>query len=197
MNIRLFFLLAVSYFLTACCGTTVVLVPDAEGKVGQVSVVTEGGKTLLTETNQSTKAKRADEEPSKPATLSDSQVQDMFAETLAKEPAPPLRFRLYFESGSADIAPESQTELDKILAAAKSRNSCDISSIGHSDTVGDNKTNLPLSDSRANNVRSALITRGLSDKCIDIRFYGESDLAVPTPDNVSEAKNRRVEVEIR
>jgi outer membrane protein OmpA-like peptidoglycan-associated protein len=121
----------------------------------------------------------------------------MFAKTLAKEPAPPLRFSLYFNSGAADITPESQPELDKIFAATKSRNSCDISSIGHSDTVGDNTVNQPLSLRRAENVKSALITRGLSDKCIDIRYYGENDLAVPTPDNVAEAKNRRVEVEIR
>lgn len=197
MNMRLLLLFAISSGLAACSGTTVVLVPDAEGKVGQVAVETEGGSTTLTKANESTKAKQAKEKPSQPVTLSDGQVQDMFARTLAKEPTPPLRFRLYFDSGTATIQPESQGEFDKIAAAIQSRKSCDISVIGHSDTVGDNKVNQPLSLQRAEVVQKALIDKGIGANCMDLRYYGENDLAVPTPDNVSEAKNRRVEVEAR
>lgn len=196
MKIRLLLLFATCCELAACSGTTVVLVPDAEGKVGRVSVETEGGSTVLTKANESTKAQKK-EKPSQPVTLSDVQVKDMFAKTLAKEPAPPLRYRLYFDSGTANLLPESQPTVEKVAAAIQSRKSCDVSVIGHSDTVGDNKVNQPLSLQRAEVVQKSLLAKGISAECMDLRFYGEHDLAVPTPDNVAEAKNRRVEVEIR
>ena len=197
MKIRLLLLFATGCGLAACSGTTVVLVPDAEGKVGQVAVQTDGGSTVLTKANESTKAKQAKEEPSQPVTLSDVQVKDMFAKTLAKEPAPPLRYRLYFDSGTANLLPESQPAVEKVAAAIQSRKSCDISVIGHSDTVGDNKINQPLSLQRAEVVQKSLLAKGINPECMDLRYYGEHDLAVRTPDNVAEAKNRRVEVEIR
>lgn len=197
MNIRLFLFLAAHSFLAGCCGTTVVLVPDAEGKVGKVSVNTEAGSTVLSNANESVEAISAKKKPANPVTLSDKEIREMFAETLAKEPSPPLRSRLYFDTGTANITPESQADFSKIVTAIQARQSCDISVIGHSDTVGDNKVNQPLSLQRAENVAKELTSRGIQEKCMDIRYYGENDLAVPTPDNVAEAKNRRVEVEVR
>jgi outer membrane protein OmpA-like peptidoglycan-associated protein len=197
MIIRILFVVLVSGLLTACSGTTVVLIPDADGKVGKVSVTTAGGTTLLSKANESSQASKADQPPTQPVRLTDEKIRSMFAETLAKEPAPPERYSLYFLTGTAEISADANAELVKIASAIKARNSCDFSAIGHSDRVGDNESNRALSLQRAETVAKALTNIGVPKQCMDIRYYGENDPAVPTADNVAEARNRRVEVEIR
>ena len=197
MIIRILFVVLVSGLLSACSGTTVVLIPDADGKVGQVAVTNAGGTTLLSKANESTQASKAEQAPTQPVTLTDKKIRSMFADTLAKEPAPPKRYRLYFLTGTATMTVDANAELAKIAAAIKARNSCDVSVIGHSDRVGDNESNRGLSLQRAESVAKALTNIGVASQCMDIRYYGENDPAVPTADNVAEARNRRVEVEIR
>ena len=196
-------ILVISFSLTllaACCptGTTVVLIPDAGGKVGQVAVTTNAGTTVLTKANESAVAKERGRAPTSAVQLSEEKIKDMFAETLAKEPLPPEHFTFYFESGKADLLPEANAQLAKAKTAIELRKPCDVSVIGHADRVGDNEMNYGISTNRANAVASALTGMGAAEDCVkDIRFYGESDPAVPTADEVPEPRNRRVEVEIR
>ncbi|WP_347987034.1 OmpA family protein [Methylomonas sp. AM2-LC] len=197
MIIRIAFLVFLSIMLEACSSTTVVLVPDPGGKVGQVSVTTQGGTTLLSKTNESTQLTIAEEAPSQPVVLSEQDIQKQFAGILSKEPKPPQHFSLYFSTGSSDISTEAKSQIETIVAAIQSRHSCDLSVIGHSDRVGDNESNRGISLQRAEMVSKTLIANGISSQCMDIRYYGENDPAVPTDDNVPEARNRRVEVEIR
>lgn len=65
---------------------------------------------------------------------------------------------------------------------------------GHTDTSGGTAYNLTLSKTRAENVRRALIARGIDSRAISVYGFGETDPAVPTPDNVQEPANRRVEI---
>ncbi|ESS73233.1 OmpA/MotB domain-containing protein [Methyloglobulus morosus KoM1] len=197
MNLRLIWVMLSCGLLAACAGTTVVLVPDAGGKVGEVDLTTKGGTTHLDKANDSAAADKAEQAPTKAVHLSDEKIKDMFAETLAKEPIPPARLRLYFSSGTDEFNAETQSEFDKVVAAIDLRKSCDMSVIGHSDTVGDNSSNKELSLKRADKVAKALIGLGVKKDCMDMRYYGENDPAVPTADNVDEPKNRRVEVEVR
>jgi outer membrane protein OmpA-like peptidoglycan-associated protein len=200
MITRIIFAVLVGSFLAACCssGTTVVLVPDASGKVGKVDLTNEGGTTTLSKTNESVQIAKATQAPSKPALLSDKKIHDMFADTLTKEPTPPEHYRFYFSSGSADLQqPDADAELAKAKAAIEARKSCDLSVIGHSDTVGDNESNKGISTRRAETVAKALTGIGIASNCMDVRYYGESDPAIRTADNVDEPKNRRVEIEIR
>jgi outer membrane protein OmpA-like peptidoglycan-associated protein len=199
MMIKILFVVLASSFLTACCstGTTVVLVPDAGGKVGQVSLTTEGGTALLSKANESAGASKAKQPPTPPVLLSEKKVHAMFADTLAKEPTPPKRYSLYFPSGSVDLTADANAEIPKIVAEIQARKSCDLSVIGHSDTVGDNEDNKGISIARAETVAKSLTDAGIDHNCMDIRYYGENDLAVPTADNVDEPLNRRAEVEIR
>lgn len=198
MIIRILFSVLAASLLSACStGTTVVLIPDAGGKVGQVEVTTEGGSTVLTKANESAEAAKAEKAPSQAVQLSGEKINDMFAATLAKEPMAPEHFRFYFETGSADLLAEANAELAKAKTAIDLRKSCDLSVIGHSDRVGDNELNRGISIKRAETVAQALTASGVTKNCMDIRYYGENDPAIPTADNVDEPRNRRVEVEIR
>jgi outer membrane protein OmpA-like peptidoglycan-associated protein len=199
MNIRMLFIVLAVSLLSACCstGTTVVLVPDANGKVGQVDVMTAGGKTILSKDKESTQALKTNQAPSRPLVLSSEKIQHMFTDTLAKEPAPPEHYRFYFETGSADLLAEANAEFAKAKAAIQARKSCDLSVIGHADRVGDNEMNRGISMQRAGIVAKSLIDIGIAKECMDIRYYGENDPAVATADNIAEPRNRRVEIEIR
>ncbi len=198
MIFRILFSALIINILSACSGTTVVLVPDAKGKVGQVDLTTKAGTTRLSKANESAAATKADKAPSQPVELSENKIKDMFAETLAKEPIPPEHFIFHFATGSDEILPEDNAKLAKAKSAIEIRKSCDISVIGHSDTVGDNKLNKGISLARANSVANAIVNLGVAKNCMeDIRYYGENDPVVHTADNVDEPRNRRVEIEIR
>jgi len=197
MNIRRVLVMLSCGLLVACAGTTVVLVPDSGGKVGKVEVTTKAGTTHLDKANDSVEADKAEHAPTKAVHLSDEKIKEMFAETLANEPIPPVRPPLYFTSGTDAFNADTKAAFDEVVAAIELRKSCDISVIGHADTVGDTKSNEALSMKRAHKVEQALLDLGVKKECMDVRYYGEHDQAVPTADNVDEPKNRRVEVEVR
>lgn len=198
MIFRILLISVVAIILAGCSGTTVVLVPDAKGKIGQVDVKTDAGTTRLTKAYESTEAAKIDQAPSEAIQLDEVKVKEMFAETLAKEPSAPTHFLFHFATGSTEILAEEKPSLAQVKASIDERKSCDISVIGHSDTVGENNTNKGISMGRAESVAKALVEAGVSQACLqDLRFYGESDLTVPTADDVDEPLNRRVEVEIR
>lgn len=183
--------------LAGCSGTTVVLVPDAAGKVGKVSVKTEAGEQVLSESGASTFASKMDKIPTQVQVLDSTKIQKMFGIALANEPTPPLHYSIYFQSGSAELLPDSKPLLMTVFKAIQERKSCDTSIIGHSDRVGDNSTNREISLKRAESVANVLKAIGLGGDCLDVRYYGENDPVVHTADEVAEPKNRRVEIEVR
>ena len=79
----------------------------------------------------------------------------------------------------------------------KSRKNLYIILIGHSDTVGLSELNYVMAQKRAEYVASIIRKSGLSYEHLQVESYGESDLAVLTPDKVSERLNRRVEILVR
>ena len=183
--------------LASCSGTTVVLVPDAAGKVGKVTVKTRAGEQVLSQSGASTSANSVDKAPTRAEILDDAKIQAMFGTALANEPAAPLHYSIYFQSGSVEVLPESKPQIMAVFKAIQDRKSCDTSVIGHSDRVGDNATNKDISIRRAESVANMLKAIGLDGNCLDVRYYGENDPAVPTADGVAEPKNRRVEIEVR
>jgi hypothetical protein len=68
--------------------------------------------------------------------------------------------------------------------------------VGHADTMGTNTYNNKLSAARAENVKNALIERGIAAERISARGVGEKDLAVPTPNEKRLRANRRVSITI-
>jgi OOP family OmpA-OmpF porin len=69
--------------------------------------------------------------------------------------------------------------------------------VGHTDTMGDPKSNIALGLKRAEMVRTILVQAGLPSSTIDTVSHGEAELAVRTRNNVPEPRNRRVEITVR
>ena len=117
------------------------------------------------------------------------------------------RFRVYRvyrvyrarSSVAADSGPSRSAKRTIVVAmkAARTTRFVDISVVGHSDSVGNDDTNLVLSMYRAQTIRTALVSGGVSPSAIDVGYHGSNNPRVPRPSGVPEPENRRVEVTIR
>ena len=67
---------------------------------------------------------------------------------------------------------------------------------GHTDRSGTEKYNLNLAELRAKNVKEFLLKKGMEEKTIITKIYGESKPLVHTKDGIKEPRNRRVKIEI-
>ena len=175
----------------------VVLAADPEsGEVGRLTVSTTAGQVELAERHASTMV-ASGRAPTPPVLMSEADIQQLFGPALAVQPPPAVRFLLYFELGSDTLTPESRTQLPAVLAAVRGRVAPDVSVLGHTDTTGAARTNAALGLQRATLIRTQLLETGLDPDLIEVASHGESDLLVPTEDNVEEPRNRRVEVVVR
>lgn len=174
-----------------------VLLPDPDGKVGRIEVSNPQGSQILVAPGQTTTVVKAGGPPSAPITLSDREIAETFGPALSAQPTPPVRFILYFDSGSTELTAESRQLIPQIIASIKERGSVDTSVVGHSDTAGSKEYNYRLSRRRAEAVAQLLIAGGVAPTILEITSHGKDNPAVPTGDNVSEPRNRRVEVTVR
>jgi outer membrane protein OmpA-like peptidoglycan-associated protein/tetratricopeptide (TPR) repeat protein len=104
---------------------------------------------------------------------------------------------IYYSTSKADIEENSKIILDAFADYLKSNPKMEIEVSGHTDDVGDDKSNLALSTERAFEVMSYLSARGVPAKRMTYKGYGESR---PVGDNSTaegRAKNRRTEFVIK
>ncbi len=182
----------------ACAGKTqVILLPDQDGKVGQVVVENQKGEQVLDKAYQGTEIAGPDVKPADPVLLDKNQVQKTFKEAMAIQPTPAVTFKLYFKSGTAELTEDSKKSLPQVLQTIKTRNSNDISVIGHTDRAGDADKNAKLALTRAKETAETIMKLGVDPKIINIESHGEENPVVPTADGVSEEQNRRVEITVR
>lgn len=197
-HLRFCAVLLIALIMCSCSShTTVVLLSDPDGRVGSVNVGNDKGNVNLNTANQATSVRSRQASPEKPNVISAKKIDALFSDVLAIQVPPPRHFLLYFEEDSTALDPESLRLLPDILATIKKRNSVDISIVGHSDTAGDREYNLRLSTRRAESVSSLLVEKGVARSNIVTTSHGEENPLVQTGDNVSEPKNRRVEVIVR
>jgi len=174
----------------------VVLLPDADGKAGAITIKTSAGEQLLSTAFGSASVDRqggissASEDPTK--------VSQQYASTLSARPTAPVSFTVYFEFGSAlDISPVIQPVLEQLGAALASYPGAEITVIGHTDRVGSLESNDVLSLQRAETVRTLILQAGIQASMLEVAGRGEREPIVPTADEVAEPKNRRVEINLR
>ena len=193
------FVLLTALIISGCSTVkdTVVLVQDADGRVGQITVTTRGGTKTLTVQNTVVEVTGSGKSPSDPKTINQSQIDSLFADSLKALPLQPVSFLLYFLSNSTELTAESKACIPEVLSLFNKREFYEISIIGHTDTTGSDEYNLGLSLARAKAVRDILLSRGIRSDQLELRYHGKRDPLVPTGDNVIEPRNRRVEIIVK
>ena len=126
-----------------------IVMPDPDGKVGKVEVVTQKGSQVLDQPWQSTEVTSIDRMPSEPKVLDEKKVREMFKDALEARPETPVTYLIYFKSGGTAITADSQQMIREVLKAIKTRNPHEISVSGHTDSVGSVEFNRILSLNRA------------------------------------------------
>ena len=174
-----------------------VLMPDPDGKAGQMAVTNRGGTQIIDKPGQVTEVKDATTAPAAPRTMDPKEIARLFGAALSAQPAPPVTYILNFKAGGAVLTEESLSRISEIFATIAERKSLDISVVGHSDTVGAKQKNYEISLNRAQKVKEILVAKGVDPDAIATESHGEDNPLIKTPDEVAEPRNRRVEVTIR
>jgi flagellar motor protein MotB len=103
---------------------------------------------------------------------------------------------IFFETNKFDLLTESKAELQQLIRFLESNPNLSIEISGHTDSVGDDKSNLTLSENRAKTVFNYLIRNKISSQRLSYKGYGETQ---PIADNNSDEgrrNNRRTEFKI-
>jgi outer membrane protein OmpA-like peptidoglycan-associated protein len=192
------FCLLVAIMVTGCGSKSqYIVMPDPDGKVGKVEVVTQKGSQILDQPWQSTEVTSIDQMPGEPKILDEKQVREMFKNALEARPETPVTTLIYFKSGGTEITADSRQAIREVVKAIKARNPHEITVSGHTDSVGSTEFNRVLSMNRSRAVASILVSQGVKEEIIEITYHGKENQLIRTPDEVEEPRNRRVEITIR
>ncbi len=101
-----------------------------------------------------------------------------------------------FATDSAQLSPRAERVIEDLAVEVRHDNDASVIVDGYTDTVGSPEHNLELSRVRAASVAEALAQNGISRNRIQIHGYGETHLAVPTPDQTKDRRNRRVVIRV-
>jgi outer membrane protein OmpA-like peptidoglycan-associated protein len=173
----------------------VVVLPEADGRVGMVVVQGGGNRVVL---NEAYAASRITTEGApRGERLAEHEVRSSFGDTLTALPARPMSFLLYFITGTDTLTDESKGELARMLEELRKRPAPDIVVIGHTDRVGGAEANDELSLQRAERVKTDLSGQGIPADRIRTAGRGEREPILPTADGIDEPRNRRVEISVR
>jgi outer membrane protein OmpA-like peptidoglycan-associated protein len=170
------------------------VLPARDGHVGAIVVKSAQSERVI---NRAYGAVRIEGMRQADLNLDEAQIREIFGPTLDALPGTPASFTLYFLEGKDELTDESKAQLENVFAELKRRPLPDIVVIGHTDSVGSLEFNDQLSRARADRMREMLIQMGLPADRIQAAGRGKRELLVPTDDNVSEPRNRRVEINVR
>jgi OmpA-OmpF porin, OOP family len=104
--------------------------------------------------------------------------------------------RIYFESSSATLTPQSSEQVNNIGMILKAFPNVQLKIGGYTDNTGAADANLTLSQARAESVMAAVVGSGVDASRLKAEGYGDQ---FPVGDNATEegrAKNRRVSVRV-
>jgi peptidoglycan-associated lipoprotein len=81
---------------------------------------------------------------------------------------------IFWDFGSSNLRPESMVSLDKLIEILNDNPNVTIELGSHTDYIGNDATNMELSQKRAQSVVNYLIEKGIADDRLTAKGYGES-----------------------
>ena len=101
---------------------------------------------------------------------------------------------LSFDSGRYDIKPALHAVLDRFATTLNQNPVTTVRVVGHTDNVGSDAVNNPLSINRAAATRDYLVSRGVAGNRIAIDGRGSREPIADNATAAGKARNRRVEI---
>lgn len=103
---------------------------------------------------------------------------------------------VFFNTASAQLRDESKIELNKLVEFLEKNSTVSIELSGHTDNVGDDRSNQVLSENRAKAVMEYLINKGISESRLTSKGYGETKPIASNDTEEGRQQNRRTEFRI-
>lgn len=105
---------------------------------------------------------------------------------------------LTFKTGSAELTTESMKQLENMVAILKAFPSVKVKIGGYTDKTGNEDSNVKLSASRANTVKTELVKAGVGTQVTDAEGYGSkfANYAADAPET-DRVKDRHVSVNVK
>lgn len=100
--------------------------------------------------------------------------------------------RILFDSKATILRAESNEQIDNLAAILKAYPNVQLKLGGYTDNVGDEKSNLALSQQRAEAVRAAIIARGIDGGRLSAEGYGSAHPVAENATVEGQQKNRRI-----
>lgn len=101
-----------------------------------------------------------------------------------------------FDTNKSNIKPNFYNTLNKVAQTLAEDNKSAILVTGYTDNTGNDSINIPLSQARAQSVKSYLSGQGVSSSRIDAQGYGSSNPIASNTTAAGKEQNRRVEISI-
>ena len=101
---------------------------------------------------------------------------------------------IYFATGKTRILDSSEPALNELYQFLVARPKQNIRIVGHTDNIGSERSNQILSEGRCQEVKQAMIDRGIQAERIEVEGRGETDPIVPNDNEDHRQMNRRVEI---
>ena len=112
----------------------------------------------------------------------------------ALPPPPPFVLTgITFDTGKATLSSQSYDRLDIVVEFMTHKKSARVQISGHTDNVGNPKTNKALSARRAQACRTYIISKGVDGHRLDAVGYGDERPIAPNDEAEGRQKNRRIE----
>ena len=105
-----------------------------------------------------------------------------------------LLHNIYFATGKTRILETSEPALRELYEYLITRPDQRIRIVGHTDNIGSDRSNQILSEGRCEEVKRAMIERGIAPERIEISGRGERDPIMPNDSDEHRQMNRRVEI---
>jgi outer membrane protein OmpA-like peptidoglycan-associated protein len=99
-----------------------------------------------------------------------------------------------FDTGRSDIKSNFAQVLDRFAVSLRNNPSSDVRIVGHTDNIGTDGINNPLSVARATSTRSYLTSRGVSSSRIQVEGQGSYQPIASNDTAEGRSRNRRVEI---
>jgi outer membrane protein OmpA-like peptidoglycan-associated protein len=129
-------------------------------------------------------------------------LKELKAEVTSKEIKINLAADVLFDFDKSELKPAAETTLTNLLTVLKANPGAAVTVVGYTDAKGTDAHNLPLSQQRADAVKSWLVAHGAVADAITIKGLGAANPVAPNtnPDGSDNPegrqKNRRVEITV-
>jgi OOP family OmpA-OmpF porin len=124
------------------------------------------------------------------APLAAAECQPLFAGILTPG-------KILFDTGKTSIQQDSDAVLDKLTAIAMRCPDAHVEISGHTDSVGNDDTNMQLSQQRAEAVADYLVKAGIPPERLNAVGYGKTRPIASNDTEEGRAQNRRIEFDVK